>query len=462
MPGFDAAVVGAGPNGLSAAIELARSGRRTLVMEAADTIGGGTRTEELTLPGFFHDVCSAIHPAAVASPFFAELDLDIEWVHAPIPLAHPLGGDRSVALHPSLAETAGLLGGDADTYVSLMTPFVEHIDEMVESSLSPVTLNPRHKSSFARLAGMGGMPAAALARRFDTAEAKALIAGMSAHSIRPFHAPATAAVGLMLGAIGHTHGWPMARSGSGAIAGALAKKLEDLGGVIETGRRVDDLDDVDAHVILLDVMPPAALRIAGSRAGAGTARRLARWSPGAGVFKVDWALSGPIPWSDPLSPLAATVHVGGTYAEIAAAERAVGHGEHPHRPFVLLAQQSLFDETRAPKGKHTAWAYCHVPNGSTVDITADIESQIERFAPGFRDLIIGRATRDSAAYERHNANYVGGDIGGGIYGIRKILQLGDRAPYVIGDNVYLCSAAAPPGAGVHGMCGYHAARAAIR
>lgn len=459
MSAFDVAVVGAGPNGLSAAIQLARSGHRPIVIEAADTIGGGTRTEELTLPGFHHDVCSAIHPAAVASPFFTELGLQVDWVHSPIPFSHPLDDGRSVALHRSLSETADSLGDDAETYKSLMLPFVENIDEMVEASLSPVTLNPRHKGSFARLAGVGGMPAAVLANRFETEEAKALIAGMSAHAVRPFHAPTTAAVGLMLGAIGHTHGWPMARGGSGTIAEALATILRDLGGVIETGHTVSHIDEMDARVVLLDVMPPAASSIAGSRIGPRKARRLARWQPGAGVFKIDWALSGPIPWSDPLSRRAATVHVGGTYAEIASAEKQVGRGEHPRRPFVLLAQQSLFDQTRAPEGKHTAWAYCHVPNGSRLDMTGAIESQVERFAPGFDDLIIERATHDTAAYESHNVNYVGGDIGGGVYGMRKVLQLGERAPYLIGDDVYLCSSATPPGAGVHGMCGYHAARA---
>jgi phytoene dehydrogenase-like protein len=460
MSEHEAVVVGAGPNGLSAAVELARSGHETLLVEAAEVVGGGTRTEELTLPGFLHDVCSAIHPAAIASPFFDDIGLDVDWVQPPIPFTHPLDGGRVAALQRSVSTTAASLGRDGDTYTKLMTPLVDDITEMVEVSLNPVALNPRHKTAFARLATIGGLPAAVLARRFETEEGKALIAGISAHAIRPFHTPATAAVGLMLGAIGHAHGWPMARGGSATIAKALASRFVDLGGVIETERRVTDITEIDARNILLDVMPPSALRIAGSRMSRSAKRRLARWQPGPGVFKVDWALDGPIPWADPLSNRTATVHVGGTYAEVAAAERAVSRGEHPHRPFVLLAQQSLFDDSRAPDGKHTAWGYCHVPNGSTVDMTESIETQVERFAPGFRDLILDRSTRDTKSLERHNANYVGGDIGGGVYGLRKVLQIGDRAPYSLGGGVFLCSSATPPGAGVHGMCGYRAARAA--
>jgi phytoene dehydrogenase-like protein len=457
----DAVVVGAGPNGISAAIELARSGRQTLLVEEADVIGGGTRTEELTLPGFHHDVCSAIHPAAIASPFFASIGLEVDWVQPPIPFTHPLDGGRVAALQRSVTTTAEALGEDASRYRKLMGPIVDNIEEMVEVSLNPVSLNPKHKVAFARLATIGGLPAALLAKRFHTEEGKALISGMSAHAIRPFHAPATAAVGLMLGAIGHAHGWPMARGGSASIAAALAARFSELGGVVELGRRVTDISELDGDLTLLDVMPPAAVAIADSRLGSSARRRMERWRPGSGVFKVDWALDGPIPWADPLSSKTATVHVGGSYAEVAAAERAVGRGEHPKHPFVLLAQQTPFDDSRAPAGKHTAWGYCHVPNGSTVDMTDAIETQIERFAPGFRDLIIGRAVRGPATQEQHNPNYVGGDIGGGVYGLRKVLQLGDSAPYTLGDDLFLCSSATPPGAGVHGMCGFLAARAAI-
>jgi phytoene dehydrogenase-like protein len=461
MTRFDAAIVGAGPNGLAAAVELARSGRKTLLVEAADEIGGGTRTGELTLPGFKHDICSAIHPSAIASPFLKEIGLEIDWVQSPIPFTHPLDDGRVAALHRSIDETTGELGEDGDRYEGLMRPLVENIEEMVDVALGPVTLIPEHKAAFARIALIGGLPAAVLAKRFTTDEGKALIAGISAHAIAPFHAPATAAVGMMLGAIAHSHGWPMAKGGSQTIAGALAARFLKLGGEVEVGRKVTSVDELAAPMVFLDVMPPAAHEIAGNRISNSNARGLSRWKTGPGIFKVDWALDGPIPWRDPLSSQAATVHLGGRYAEVAAAERAVSRGEHPKRPFVLLAQQSLFDETRAPEGKHTAWGYCHVPNGSTLDMTEAIENQIERFAPGFRDLVLKRSTRTSMEYQAYNPNYLGGDIGGGQYGLRKLLQIGNKAPYHLGGDVYLCSSATPPGAGVHGMCGYHAVRAAL-
>ena len=457
----DAGVVGAGPNGLSAALELARNGLEVLVVEASTEIGGGTRTDELTLPGFKHDICSAIHPSGIASPFFNEIGLEVDWINPPIPFTHPLGEGRVAALHRSVGETAAGLGDDAARYEGLMGPLVDSIDELVEDVLSPMTLNPRHKKSFARVAAIGSLPAAVLARRFSTEEAKALVAGLSAHSIAPFSAPATAAVGVMLGAIGHHHGWPMARGGSRAITDELARRLTKLGGKIETGRLVTDVDELESDMTFLNVMPPAAISIASERLTPTNSKRLSKWSPGPGVFKLDWALSGPIPWADELSPRAATVHVGGTYEEVELAERQVFKGQHPEQPFVLLAQHSLFDESRSPDGQHTAWGYCHVPNGSTVDMTDAIESQVERFAPGFRDLVLARHAMDAGAYQSYNPNYVGGDIGGGGFGLKKILQMGAKRPYTIGDGLFLCSAATPPGAGVHGMCGYYAARAAL-
>jgi phytoene dehydrogenase-like protein len=461
MTDFDAAVVGAGPNGLSAAIELQRSGRRTLLVEAEEDIGGGTRTAELTLPGFRHDVCSAIHPSGIASPFFKEIGLEVDWVQPPIPFSHPLGDGRAVALQRSVEDTAAQLGADAARYSNLVSPLVETADELVEMVLSPMTLNPRHKLAFARIAALGGLPAAVLASRFESDEGKGLIAGLAAHSIAPFNAPATTGVGLMLGVIGHVHGWPMARGGSASIATALGERFRGLGGTIETGRRVRSVSELPGDVQILDVMPPDAYAIAADRLDPLTARRLERWAPGPGVFKLDWALDGAIPWADELSGSAATVHVGGSYPEVEAAEREVSKGRHPESPFVLLAQQSLFDDSRAPVGKHTAWGYCHVPNGSDVDMTDAIETQIERFAPGFKDLILERHTMSSADFEAYNPNYIGGDIGGGGFGLKKILQMGSKRPYTLGGGVFLGSAAAPPGAGVHGMAGYFAARAAL-
>ena len=461
MSEFDATVVGSGPNGLAAAVELARSGRKTLLVEGAKTIGGGTRTEELTLPGFLHDVCSAIHPSGVASPFLKEIGLKVDWIHPPIPFTHPLDDGRVVALYQSVEETAAQMGDDASRYVGLMKPFVDNIDDLVEDVLSPMTINPKHKAMFARVAAIGAWPASVLAKRFDTEEGKALIAGLSGHSIAPFSTPTTAAVGIMLGAIGHKYGWPLARGGSVSIANALASMLRELGGSIETGRWVESTKELPGDLTLLDLMPPAAYRVAKDRLSPSSLRRLPRWKPGPGVFKLDWALDGPIPWTDPLSSQTATVHVGGSYSEVEAAEREVSRGQHPDKPFVLMAQPTLFDDTRSPDGKHTAWGYCHVPNGSEVDMTDAIEDQIERFAPGFKDLVLQRNSRNSIGYQSHNPNYVGGDIGGGRFGLRKVMQMGAKRPYTLGDGLFLCSAAVPPGAGVHGMCGYHAARAAL-
>ena len=461
MSEFDTTVVGAGPNGLAAAVEMARAGRKVLLIEGADEIGGGTRTEELTLPGFIHDVCSAIHPSGVASPFFRELELEIDWIQPPIPLSHPLDGGRSVGLHRSVEETASQLGVDESSYIGLMGPLTDGIPEVIEDVLGPMTLNPRHKAIFARFAAIGSLPVSLLVKRFKTEQSRALIAGLAAHSIAPFSAPATSAVGLMLGAMGHSYGWPLARGGSSRIAQALADRLEQLGGTIETGRWVESVSQLPGDVALLDVMPPAAYRMARDRLTPSSLRRLPRWQTGPGVFKVDWALDETIPWADPLSGQAATVHVGGSYEEVEAAERAVFNGEHPDRPFVLMAQQSQFDNSRAPDGKHTAWGYCHVPNGSELDMTEVIEGQIERFAPGFKDIVLERSTRNAVQYQSYNPNYTGGDIGGGRFGLKKIMQMGARRPYQLGGGVYLCSSATPPGAGVHGMCGYYAARAAL-
>lgn len=461
MPDFDAAVVGAGPNGLAAAVELARAGRRVLVVEGSDRIGGGARTEELTLPGFRHDVCSAIHPSGAASPFFADIGLEVDWVHPPIPVAHPLDGGRAVAVYRSIEETVAQFGADANRYRRLMAPLADSLAAVMAVVLQPMTIPPRDLRAFARAGLAGGMPASFMAGRFSTAEARAVLGGLAAHSIAPFGAMATSGVGVMLGAVAHAVGWPLVRGGSDGIAAALAARLTSLGGVIETGRRVNRVEDLPGDTHLLDVMPPSARLMAATRISTAASRRLAKWKPGPGVFKVDYALDAPVPWADPLCGQAGTVHVGGTYEEIRNAEAEVMAGGHPERPFVLVAQQSLFDPTRSPEGKHTLWAYCHVPNGSDLDMTEAIDSQIERFAPGFAEVVAHRSIMKTHHYEAYNPNLIGGDIGGGLFSLGKVLQFGEHRPYDLGGGVYLCSSATPPGAGVHGMCGYAAARAAI-
>ncbi|MDH3189019.1 MAG: NAD(P)/FAD-dependent oxidoreductase [Acidimicrobiia bacterium] len=462
MPEYDAVVVGAGPNGLAAAAHLTRRGRKVLVVERADVIGGGTRTEELTLPGFRHDVCSAIHPLGIASPFFREIGLDVEWVQPRMPVSHPLGGGRPAGLSQDFETTATRFGEDADRYRKIVGPLVARADELIEDFVGPIATIPSNPSSFVRLATRGALPAATIINGFVTGEARAVMAGMAAHAIAPFTSPLTGGVTLLFTATAHAYGWPMVRGGSQEIAEALARIVTEGGGSIETGHHVDSLDDLpEAPVYLLDVMPEAAAAMSGGRVSSRFRSRAPRRKVGPGVFKVDWALGGPIPWLDEMSPLAGTVHLGGRYEDVMAAEDEVHSGSHPERPFVLLAQQSRFDSSRAPSGKHTAWAYCHVPNGSDFDMAERVETQVERFAPGFRDLILERSLMGPAAMEAHNPNYVGGDIGGGGFGIRKVFQLGSTAPYKIGEGVYLCSSSTPPGAGVHGMCGYYAANAAL-
>jgi phytoene dehydrogenase-like protein len=462
MAEYDAVVVGAGPNGLSAAVELSRHGRRVLVVEQADEIGGGTRTEELTLPGFAHDVCSAIHPLGVASPFFRDLGLEVDWVHPPIPLAHPLGKGEAGVMLRDVEATAARFGPDAGRYRRILGPLVEAADAVMEDFLGPLHLVPDNPGSFIKLATRGALPVSVIASGFSSPEARGVLAGLAAHAIAPFSSPLTGGVALLFAVSAHGYGWPMVRGGSHRLAEALAKVVVDHGGTIETGRMIGSLDELpSADTVVLDVMPRAAVRIGGNRVNARDRRRLTAWKIGPAVFKVDWALDGPVPWADEWSPQAGTVHVGGTWEQVAEAESQVHSGSHPERPFVLVAQQSLFDTSRAPAGKHTAWGYCHVPTGSDVDMTDAIETQIERFAPGFRDLIIGRHTMNATEFEAHNPNYIRGDIAGGGFGLKKVFQLGSTAPYRIGDGLFLCSSATPPGAGVHGMCGYYAARAAL-
>ena len=469
-PELDAVVVGAGPNGLAAAIRLAEAGRDVLVVEAGGSVGGGSRSAELTLPGYVHDVCAAVMPLGAGSPFLRSLPLEqhgLTWVQPPVPAGHPLDDGTAVLLHRSVDATAAGLGSDAAAYRRLVGPLVERWRDLADASLGPLTDGVRHPLVMARFGVPGVLSARRLAGSLFRGEpARALFAGMAGHSILPLDRPFTAAFGLVLSVTGHAEGWPVARGGAGRFVDAMASYLRSIGGRIETGRRVTSLADLPrARVTLFDLDPAQVAAIAGERLPGGYRRRLRRFRHGPAAFKVDLAIDGPIPWTAQELLRAGTVHLGGTLREIASGEAAVARGDHPERPYVLLAQQSLFDETRAPAGKHTVWAYCHVPAGSTVDMTDRIEGQIERFAPGFRDRILARHVTTPADYARYNLNYVRGDISGGAH---DGLQLFARpllrpVPYTTpAPDLFICSASTPPGGGVHGMCGYHAAGAALR
>ncbi|HEU4450979.1 MAG TPA: NAD(P)/FAD-dependent oxidoreductase [Gaiellaceae bacterium] len=466
--GRDAVVVGSGPNGLAAAVTLARAGLSVLVLEAAESPGGGLRSAELTFPGHVHDVCAAVHPWAEASPFLRTVPLaahGVELVHPPAPLAHPFDDGTAAVLERSLAETAASLGADAAAYRRLLGPFVRSADALLEGALAP-PFPPRRPLALARLGLAGLRPAARLASRFEGEKARGLFAGLAAHSQLSLHAPLSAAFGIVLAATAHAHGWPLVRGGSQRLADGLVSYLRSLGGEVLTRRPVESAADLPpAGTVLLDLGPRAVVRVAGSRLPDRYRRRLLRHRYGPGAFKIDWALAGPVPWRAPECARAATVHLGATLAEIAASEDAVARGDHPDRPFVLLVQPSLFDDARAPAGRQSLWAYCHVPNGSTVDMTAAVESQIERFAPGFRDLVAARSILGPADLERYNPNYVGGDINGGLQDLRGLLARPALrlVPYATpAAGLYLCSASTPPGGGAHGMCGHLAARAALR
>lgn len=467
---YDAIIVGAGPNGLAAAITLARAGCSVLVLEANSTIGGGARSAELTLPGFVHDVCSAIHPLAAGSPFFKTLPLErfgLNWIHPEIPLAHPLDHDSAAALYRDLDKTADSLGEDGPAYRRMMRPLVRDWERLATEFLQPMLHFPRAPVALARFGFAAISPASWLAKSiFRTEPARALFAGNAAHSFLPLEAAASSAFGLVLAMAGHAVGWPIPRGGSQSIANALAAYLHELGGRIEVNQRVKNLRELPTfRVCLLDVSPWQLLQIAGEQLPSAYRRRLARFKHAPGVCKIDYALSAAIPWRAEGCRRAGTVHVGGTLDEIASAERDVAQGRHPERPFVLVAQQSLFDTARAPADQHTLWAYCHVPNESTVDMSERIEQQIERFAPGFRDCILARHVSRAADLENSNANLIGGDINGGAANLwqliaRPVLSPSPyRAPL---RGFFLCSASTPPGGGVHGMCGYHAARTALR
>jgi phytoene dehydrogenase-like protein len=466
---IDAFVVGSGPNGLAAAIALAQAGRSVRVLEGADTIGGGTRTQELTLPGYLHDVCSAIHPLALGSPFLSSLPLaehGLRFAHAELPLAHPLDGGRAVVLNRSIEETAAALGADAGGYRKLMSPLVRDAPAVMDAVLAPPAQWPTYARAGARLGLLGLRSAKGIGRRLQTVEARALLAGSAAHAMRPLTSPATGGAGLVLGLLGHAVGWPVAIGGSRSITAAMASLLQSLGGEIETSRPVTRLADLPAsRAVLFDVSARALLAVAGADLPDGYRRALHRYRYGAGVFKLDYALSEPVPWLAPEPRQAGTVHVGGTFAEIAAGEAAVAAGRLPERPFVLVGQQSLTDPSRAPAGRHTLWAYCHVPNGADVDMTEAVERQIERFAPGFRDVVLARHGMGPRRLEAENPNYVGGDINGGAATMWQLLARPTAriSPYTTPNpRLLLCSAATPPGGGVHGMCGWHAAQAALR
>jgi phytoene dehydrogenase-like protein len=465
---YDAVIVGSGPNGLAAGITLQQAGLSVLILEAKPTIGGGMRTAELTLPGFKHDVCSAIHPMFTASPFFKSLPLDrfgLSFVQPPVCAAHPFDNGSAAALYPSLEETAAALGADKEIYRSLLSSVVTDWTSLSEELLGPIRF-PKNPLSLARF-GLNALTSASyLSSKFRTSVAKGLWAGMAAHSIQPLTNLTTSAIALVLMAAGHTGGWPIPIGGAQSIANALAAMFTSNGGVIETNREIRSLADLpSSNAVLLDVTPRQLLQIAGHSFTSLYKWQLEQYRYGMGVFKIDWALDDVIPFKAAVCRSAGTVHIGNSFEEIAASETLSSAGIHPEKPFVLLAQQSVFDKTRAPEGKQVAWGYCHVPNGSTQNMTDAIEAQVERFAPGFRERIIGRHVMDTAALEKYNSNYIGGDINGGILDIGQLFTRPALrwSPYrTSAKGIYVCSSSTPPGGGVHGMCGYHAAKRALK
>ena len=467
---MDAVVVGAGPNGLSAAVKLARAGLAVSLLEAQAQIGGGVKSLPLTIPGFTHDLCSAFHPLAAASPFLRSLPLEehgLEWVQPQACVAHPLDDGTAVALHRSITATAATLDPvDADRYRSVIEPLAGSWRDLLADVLAPPHV-PRHPIVLARFGLRAIRSGSGLAKSwFQGRRGRALLAGISAHAVVPLEKLASSALGLLLTIAAHTDGWPIPRGGSQGLSDALASYFRSLGGQIMTGSHVTDCNSLPpAKVYLFDVTPRQLLGIAGDQLSARYQRRLSRYRYGPGVFKIDWALSGPVPWRAEACRHAGVIHIGGTLEEISTSERAAWNGQHCPRPFVLFGQQSLLDPTRAPPGQHTGWAYCHVPHGSTADMTAQIEAQVERFAPGFRDRILARATHNTVQMHARNANLVGGDISGGALDLSQLFTrpVASLCPYATPNRrIWICSSSTPPGAGVHGMCGYHAARAVLR
>jgi len=466
--GPDAVVVGSGPNGLAAALIMARAGLTVQVFEGGETPGGGCRTQEITLPGFHHDICSAVHPLAAASPFFTGTDLaaaGVRLLTPPVAFANPIDGGRAGAVAGSVQDTADGLGADSGAYRRLLGPLVRDADSILPALLAPLRSIPAHPLAVARFGLEGLLPASQLVRRFKTQEARALLAGVSEHSFLPLGAPGSGGFGLLLTLIAHSVGWPVVEGGSARLIDALVRELTSLGGQVITGQWIKSLADLPpARATLLDVTPLQLIALAGDALPDRYARALARFRYGPGICKVDWALSGPVPWTADACRQAGTLHLGGTFAETARAEAEVTAGKHPERPFCIVAQPGVVDPSRAPAGRQALWGYCHVPSGSTVDMTGRIEAQIERFAPGFGDLILARSTRTAAEVEEHNPNYVGGDIAAGLGTLRQtVFRPAIRwNPYRTAlPGVYLCSSSTSPGAGVHGMCGMWAARAAL-
>ncbi len=465
---YDAVVVGSGPNGLAAAIRLALEGLHVKIFEASDTVGGGMRTSALMQPDVMHDICSAIQPLAASSPFLDKLPLDdfgLEWIKPEYPLAHPMDDDPAVILQHDIEATAEELGTDRDSYLKVMNPIAENWEKLTNDFLGPLTF-PAHPILMARFGLHAIQSAERFQKRYKTGRAKALFGGLAAHSILQLDAPVTTAIGLVLGAAAHTVGWPLPKGGSQSIADSMAAYFTSLGGEIETGLEVKSMSQLPPHkCCLFDLTPRQVVEIAGDQLPGYYKKKLEKYRYGAGVFKVDYILREPVPWNDPRCKKAGTVHLGGTFSEIAESEKQMSQGNHSEKPYVLVAQQSLFDDTRTPDGRHTLWAYCHVPNGSERNMKPEIENQIERFAPGFRDLIEERHSMNTSEFETYNANYYGGDINGGR---QDIWQLFTRPVHLINpyatpaDGIYICSASTPPGGGVHGMCGYHAALLALR